>query len=499
MQATLPLHLGVDRQARESVTEQIGAGLRAAIVDGRLAPGARLPSWRDLASQLGVARGTVRAAYESLIDAQLIVASGAAGTHVARRVPAQPRGAPATATAVRDPFGDYPHTDGVFQMGVPAQDAFPAKVWSRILARAARTAASAVPRYPDPRGEPSLRAEIAAYLAVARGMACSPAQVFVTGGHAAGVALAVRALGITGTAWTEDPGYLPTRGVLASLGIAPVPVPVDIDGLDVAAGIAIAPHAAMAMVTPGQQAPTGVTLSPARRRALLDWAAATDAWVVEDDYLSELQLQGRAAPSLAATDTAGRVLHVGTFSKTISPTLRLGFLVVPEAQVPRFDEAAAPLGGAPAPLLQHAVAEFLHDGHQLRHLRRMKRLYAQRRDALIASLRTMQVEHRTTGLAVLLRLPPGTDDTAIAREARLHGLAPVPLSPWYVAPQPVHTGLLLNAANVREHEAAAQCGRLMALVDRMRGEPPPTRNQAQASPSADTAAGVSRMLTPRRL
>jgi GntR family transcriptional regulator/MocR family aminotransferase len=281
--------------------------------------------------------------------------------------------------------------------------------------------------------------------------------------------------------------------MLAALGIASTPVPVDADGLDVAAGIATAPHATMAVVTPGQQAPTGVTLSPARRRALLDWAAANGAWVVEDDYLSELQLQGRAAPSLAATDTAGRVLHVGTFSKTISPTLRLGFLVVPEAQVPRFDEAATLLGAAPAPLLQHAVAEFLHDGHQLRHLRRMKRLYAQRRGATVASLRAMQIEYRATGLAVLLRLPAGTDDVAVSREARLHGLAPVPLSPWYAAPQAMHTGLLLNVANVREDEAAAQCARLMALVDGMRGGP------TQAPASADTAAGVSRMLTPRRL
>ncbi|MES2531201.1 MAG: aminotransferase class I/II-fold pyridoxal phosphate-dependent enzyme, partial [Pseudomonadota bacterium] len=243
-----------------------------------------------------------------LIDAQLVVSSGAAGTHVARRAPLRPRSDAAAITAVRDPIADYPHTGGVFQMGIPAQDAFPAKVWSRILLRAARTAASAVPRYPDPRGEPALRTEIAACLAVARGMACNPAQIFVTGGHAAAIALAVHTLGIAGTAWAEDPGYLPTRRVLAALGIASVPVPVDAEGLDVAAGIATAPHAAMAMVTPGQQAPLGVALSPARRRALLDWAAAAGAWVVEDDYLGELQLQGRAAPSLAARDTVGRVL-----------------------------------------------------------------------------------------------------------------------------------------------------------------------------------------------
>lgn len=202
------LHLAVDRSAREPVTEQIRKALQAAIAQGWLAPGARLPSWRDLASQLGVARGTVRAAYEALIDAQLIVALGAAGTFVGRHgVAVPPPGAVAPgATMLRDPVANYPRSvSGVFQMGVPAQDAFPAKVWERTVARAARESAHAPLRYPDPRGEALLRAAIAAYLAVARGMACSAAQVYITSGHTAAIALAVQALGLRGQAWSEDP------------------------------------------------------------------------------------------------------------------------------------------------------------------------------------------------------------------------------------------------------------------------------------------------------
>jgi GntR family transcriptional regulator/MocR family aminotransferase len=461
------LPIALHRNTALPVTEQISAGLRAAIREGRLAAGTRLPSWRDLASQLGVARGTVRAAYEALIDAQLIVSSGAAGTHVARQVPARPRDDAPPVAVARDPFDNYPRTAGIFQMGVPAQDAFPAQVWSRMLVRAAREAAEAPLHYPDPRGEPALRAQIAAYLAVARGMACSPAQIFVTGGHTASLTLAAQTLGLRGTAWTEDPGYPTTRKVLAALGIATVPVPVDAEGLDVAAGIARAPDAALAVVTPGQQAPLGVALSPARRRALLAWAARTEAWIVEDDYLSELQLEGRAAPSLAANDPAGRVLHVGTFSKTISPTLRLGFLVVPATEVPRFDDAAVLLGSAPMPLVQHAVTAFMQGGHQLRHLRRMKRLYAARRDALAACLGAASMTYRLTGLALLLRLPPGTPDVALARAAREEGLAPVPFSLWYANPTPAQTGLLLGATNVREDEAAALLQRLLALIQRM--------------------------------
>ncbi|WP_235580890.1 PLP-dependent aminotransferase family protein [Pseudorhodoferax sp. Leaf265] len=460
----VPLALALDRAAPTALTEQIAAGLRSAIEQGRLAPGARLPSWRDLASQLGVARGTVRAAYETLIDAGLVQALGAAGTHVARRVPVRPQD-DLPATAAPSPLPGLVRGNGVFQMGVPAQDGIPAKLWSRLFVRAARTAAGAAPDYPDPRGEPALRTQIAAMLAVARGLACSPAQVYVTGGHAASVALAVRALGLAGQAWTEEPGYPLTRKLLATLGLDTVAVPVDAQGLDVAAGQALAPQAALAVVTPGQQAPLGVALALARRRALLDWAVRQQAWVLEDDYLGELQLQGRAAPALGADVGAARVLHVGTFSKTISPALRLGFLVVPADQVARFDAATALHGSAPAPLVQQAVAELLRGGHHLRHLRRMKRLYQQRRDALLACLRAAGITHRAAGLAVLLQLPPGRADVALVRAARALGLSPAPLSPWYARPAPEHNGLLLGVTNLRVEEAAAHWARLQSLID----------------------------------
>ena len=459
------LDFQVDRRAQEPVTEQITRALRTAIAAGQLAPGARLPSWRDLASQLGVARGTVQAAYESLIDAQLVVSSGAAGTHVAKQVPPSPVDGARPVATLRDPIADYPRAPGVFQMGVPAQDGFPSKLWSRIYTRAARESAGAEPRYPDPRGEPALRAAIAAYVAVARGIACSPAQVFVTGGLAAGVGLAVMALGLKGQAWLEDPAYPPTRRLLAALGLACVPVPVDAEGLDVAAGERLAPDAALAVVTPGAQAPLGVVMSPARRHALVDWAARSGAWLLEDDYLGELQLQGRAVPSLAATDGGERVLHIGTFSKTISPTLRLGFVVVPAGQVACFDEASVLGGSAPTPSLQWAVAEFLRDGHLLRHLRRMKRLYLQRRDGLVACLQAAGVTHRPTTLAVLLRLPTGVSDVDLTRSARQHGLAPVPLSPWYAAPAAGRHGLLLGITNLLPQEAAEHWARLKALID----------------------------------
>ena len=465
------LSLAIDRSAGRTLAAQIHHAIDLAIREGRLEPGARMPSWRDLATQLGVARGTVRVAYERLIDEQLLVASGAAGTHVAAPLPFVVRPAD---TPTRAPMPDMYHDFGtaplLFQMGVPAQDAFPFKLWSRLMAAGARAAAAQPVSYPDPRGLPELRHEIAAYLAYARGIACSPAQVIVTNGFAAGLGLTAQALELNGrTAWMEEPGFLLTRRALQFAGLSLALVPVDEEGLDVAAGRARASDAALAVVTPGQQAPRGVTMSLARRLALLDWAAGAGAWLIEDDYLSELQLRGRAAPALASLDRAGRVIHIGSFSKTISPALRLGFLVVPAGLVERFGDVAACLAPAPASAVQRAVASFIAQGHYLRHLRRMKRLYRARADVLVTALRAREgvgvTVHPPAGLAVGIGLPDGTDDADVARRALAYGLAPVPLSPWYSG-KGGGPGLLLEVTNVAPERIALHCDRLLGLVRR---------------------------------
>ena len=418
MSASLPIIL--DHDLRTPLSAQIHGAIRDAIQDGRLAGGARLPSWRDLAAQLGVARGTVRAAYERLSDEQLIVAHGAAGSRVADRVPAAPpAGSAIEAQPLPELFHDFENPPSPFQMGAPAQDAFPLVLWSRIMARSARLAAAAPGSYPDPRGHPELRREIAAYLAIARGVRCAPGRVFVTAGFSGALGLALHALRLAGASvWLEDPGFPLTRTAVAFAGLKVVAVPVDEEGIDVAEGARRAPRAALAVVTPGQQAPLGMTLSLARRQALLECAARSDAWIIEDDYLGELQLAGRAAPALASLDSAGRVLLAGTFSKTISPALRLGFLVVPPQLAPLFATVAACLAPAPAPTVQRAVAAFMAEGHYLRHLRRMKRIYAVRRDALATCLREMAHDGvaiaGSAALAVRLRLPDGSKDLDIA-------------------------------------------------------------------------------------
>lgn len=464
------LHLNVDRSAKATLADQIRHGIATAIENDVLEPGARLPSWQDLAVQLGVARGTVRAAYEKLNAAQLIVASGAAGTRVAPR----PR-AVAKSEQRPDPgsfleiYQEMTQGPAFFQMGVPATETFPATLFARIRAKAVRAEASAAPVYPDPRGEFELRREIAGYLTIARGIDCLPSQIIVTGGYGAGLGLAFRVLGLEGRkAWMEEPGFPFTRKGLELARLLIVPVPVDADGIDIDHGLRHAADAKLVVVTPGQQAPLGATLSLERRLKLLDWAADSGAWIIEDDYLSELQLTGRAAPALASLDRAGRVIHIGSFSKTISPTIRLGFIVAPVDLMARFAEVAACLAPPPGPAVQLATAEFMREGHYLRHLRRLKRSYAAKRDELLAELRIrFDADQVTaTGLAVLLRLPDGAADLAIAREMLAFGMFPAPLSPFYASSETSRSGLLLGVATSPIRELARTCDRMKEILRR---------------------------------
>lgn len=357
----------------------------------------------------------------------------------------------------------------IFQMGVPAKETFPAKLFARIRSHSVRAEASAPAMYPDPRGELELRREIAASLTIARGIECLPSQILVTCGYASGLGLTLHALGLEGRkAWMEDPGFPFTRRGLELARLLPVPVPVDRDGMDVDYGLQNAPEAALAVVTPGQQAPTGTTLSLARRLRLLAWAVERGAWIIEDDYLGELQLQGPAAPALASIDRVGRVIHIGSFSKTISPTLRLGFVVVPPSLEARFTEVAACLAPPPGPSVQLATAEFICEGHFLRHLRRTKRVYAARRDALLQYLGTRADGDTvaTAGLAVLVRLPDGAPDVAIVRETLPFRLSPAPLSVWYVSPMLAKPGLLLGVATCPPQYVERSCDRLFEIIHR---------------------------------
>lgn len=463
------LQIRLDRTAKLSLSEQIRMSISRAIESGLLAPGARLPSWQGLAAHLGVARGTVQAAYERLSDSQMIETFGARGTRVAprpRAVAAQPD-APRPEGFMRT-YQEMTAGPAIFQLGVPALEDLPEKLFARARSsNLLKTGSFSSLLYPDPRGEFELRREIAGYLSISRNLHCFPEQVFITSGYSAGLGLALRVLGLDGKkVWMEEPGFLFARKGLELARLSIVPVPVDAEGLNVDYGIENAADAALAVVTPGQQAPLGTTLSLRRRLQLLEWAVSSGAWIIEDDYLSELQLEGRPAPALASLDEGKRVIHIGSFSKTVSPGLRLGFVVAPTELATAFSEVAATLAPAPSPVVQLAMARFMRDGHYLRRVRRLKRLYSAQRAALCEQLRMRDAEWVNAGLAVLLRLPDGAPDVEIVREARTIGMAPSPLSAWFATPSWALPGLLLGVATAPEPYLATSCRRLFEIIDR---------------------------------
>jgi GntR family transcriptional regulator/MocR family aminotransferase len=272
-------------------------------------------------------------------------------------------------------------------MGLPALGAFPHKIWSRLFARQARSLGPVDLAYQSPAGHDSLRVEVARYLAVARGVSCAPEQVFITGGFQGALGLIMRCLLQPGdVVWVEDPGYDNARNALRLAGARLVGVPVDRDGLDVAWAVREAPPARIAVVTPTHQSPLTVTLSLPRRMALLAWAAATQAWIVEDDYDSEYRYLGKPMPAMTSLDRHDRVLFVGSFSKVLSPGLRVGYLVVPPGLIDRFAAIADLMQPPPAALIQATIATFLEQGYLGRHIRRMRQLYAERRAALVKAL-----------------------------------------------------------------------------------------------------------------
>lgn len=464
--------LALDRHSAVPLFRQICDRTRAAIAAGTLRPGERLPSARSLAAQLGAARGTVEAAYAILAGEGWIVARGAAGTVVAPALGARPAdhrrsAAPPLRRERGVPGGDA--APPPFRMGLPALDAFPRKQWARLVAREARAPAAGRLHYPDPAGEPQLREAIAAYLAISRGVACAPEQVFVTAGYQGGLSLIARALLMPGdVAWVEDPGYhIAARG-LAAAGMRLVPVAVDGGGIRVEEAIAGAAAARVAVVTPAHHCPLGVALSLPRRLALLAWAEASGGWIIEDDYDGELHYAGRPLPALKSLDAGDVVVYAGSFSKVLFPALRLGYVVAPARVADRFAAAAALLSGGSGRLEQAVVARFMREGHFARHLKRMRSLYAARRAALAAALRDvfgerLTIELQSGGMHLLARPQGGASDTELVRVAEAAGLAPGALSAHAIAAE-CPPGLLLSFTNVPEAQAGVAAEALLRAI-----------------------------------
>jgi GntR family transcriptional regulator/MocR family aminotransferase len=450
----------------EPLYRQVYERFRSAIAGGTLKPGDRIPSARALAKEMGVARGTIEVAYSLLGAEGYIQTRGQAGTIVTPDLQPQPP-APATAPLVDAADDDHgwqrPARILPFQMGLPALDAFPRKLWARLGARQLRGLQAPDLSYPPASGLASLRTALAAYLQVARGIHCQPAQVFITSGYNYSMQLITQALLEPGDrVWVEDPGYPPTRALLAQARLQAVPVPVDADGLIVSEGIARAGQARAAVVTPAHQSPLSMSLSLPRRQALLEWAERQQAWIVEDDYDGEYRYVSRPLPALKSLDTQGRVLYAGSFSKVLFPGMRLAYLVVPDAQVPRFDRISRLLSGGAPGFTQAILSAFITEGHFGRHIQRMRRLYSERRDATAAGLSaalgdSMHIEPQPGGMHLVARMDGKLSDRSLAARMLEQGMYAHPLSRWSSLPNPP-SGLLLSFTNIASQAQAHELG-----------------------------------------
>lgn len=505
--ASASLTIEIDRRHQLPIYLQICERFRAAIAAGHLRPGDRVPALRGLATQLNTARGTVEQAYTILVDEGYLQMRGAAGTFVSPSLPASlmrpPRGrtgpsaqwAADNGTAGEPGEPDEPQEAQAqprqppiavvmsgqprpLQPGLPALDAFPRKVWHRLVSQRARSGERALLAYPDPAGYRPLREHITTYLALSRGVTCRPEQVFVTGGYRSTLELVLRSLARPNDrVWFEDPGYLLARSFLSETGVQLVPVPVDADGIDVERGTQLDAQARFALVTPSHQSPLGHTLSLPRRIALLDWAARASSWIVEDDYDSEFRYVGRPLPALKSLDRRDHVIYCSTFSKVMFPGLRLAYAVVPERAIERVTRVACSMNAGSPTLLQAAAADFIAQGHFARHLKRMRALYLERRMLIVHALQQafgerLAVDLPPGGVQFAVQFAPGAggpiDDVAVAARASQAGIAVVPLSIWYASGRTERTprGLVMGFANIADASEARRLAQtLRACLD----------------------------------
>lgn len=407
----------LDRQAGETLSAQLERELREAIREGRLRAETVLPSTRSLASELGISRGLVVGAYAQLGAEGYLVLRRGAPPRVSRAVGQLPAPAP---EALDRPARHNLRPD------LPDYAGFPRDEWLKSYRAAVKRASDQDLAYGDVRGSPVLRSALLSYLGRVRGVAGDPEHTFICGGFAQGAGLvctALRRLGRT-TIGVENPGHAVIREIVARTGLRPVPIPVDEEGIDVEALVRADPDAVL--VTPAHQFPTGVVLSPSRRAALLDWAERRDTIVVEDDYDAEFRYDRPPVGALKGL-APERVAYLGSASKTLAPTLRLGWLIAPSALVSSLADEVLYTVIAPPRLDQLAFADFLERGELDRHLRRMRVRYRRRRDVLVRALEHelpgAEIRGIAAGLHVVVVLPAGTDERRVLAQARKRGIS----------------------------------------------------------------------------
>ena len=475
----------VDRASAIPLFRQVYLEIRSAIVSRTLAPGLRLPSTRDLASRLRIARASVVSAYEQLLAEGYVVGRTRSGTFISSDLPAPiERRASTRVVAAR---GSVPAVSARFQafervrvfpaesdaapfnMGRTRVDAGSVEAWRKLSNHTIRTLSAVHLGYSDPQGLPQLRETICEYLRAARAVQCEPDQIIVTTGTQSAIDLAIRVLlDRDAEVWVEDPCYPVTYQALETAGVRIHPIPVDAHGMDVAAGIRSAAKARAAFVTASHQFPLGVALTMPRRLELLAWARDVGAWIVEDDYASEFRYSGRPLASLQGLDDAERTIYVGTMNKALFPGLRLGYMVAPRSLLRAFRSARYLIDRQPSSLEQTVLAEFMRQGYFASHLRRTRLLYRSQRDALVAELGRrasdhVRIEVPDQGMHLIAYLRGARVDTAIETAARERGIAVRAVRPMY-RKAPPRSGLMLGFSGFSCDAIVRAASRLAEII-----------------------------------
>jgi GntR family transcriptional regulator / MocR family aminotransferase len=485
--AAFPPLIAVNRHSPRPLHRQIYDAFRSTIVARTLSSGQRIPSTRALATELGISRIPVLNAYAQLLAEGYFEAHVGAGTFVSSSLPVQPlmpvdSSSSSQKTVSRSrrlarsslalpPYRREPwlRNHGAFSASQPALDLFPLKIWANLVARHARHPRGRSLEYGDPMGLKQLRDVIAVYLRTARAVRCEPAQIMIVSGSQQALDISVRVLLNAGDSiWVEEPGYWLARHVLTSAGCRIVPVPVDTEGLDVAAGIQRSRTARAALVAPSHQFPLGVTMSASRRLQLLNWARQADSWIIEDDYDSEYRYESKPVASLQGLDDSSRVIYIGTFSKVLFPALRVGYLVIPADLVDHFLAMRHAMDVSPPQLSQAVLADFIAEGHFSRHIRKMRALYGERRGILVESLERdldsrLRVIGNMAGMHLAVTLPKGCEDREIAQRAAEQSLWLWPLSPAYIA-KPAQPGFILGFGSTSAPDIPGAVRHLRKLI-----------------------------------
>ena len=468
--------LDVDPSSGIPLYRQLEAAIRQLVLDGKLSSNSRLPATRQLALDLGISRLTVVNVYEQLISEGFLDARRGAGTYVAsissNQLPPEIPSASASVSSSMQPslsevlrIGPSRATTrlgGVkaFRPGVPALDLFPRRAWASAHSRVIRQSGNKLLGYGPPGGMPELKRAIVEHVRDHRGVDCEAEQIIITSGAQQAFTLIALALLKTGnTVWFEDPGHIAARDAMRLLGADVRSVPIDEQGFDLHLARAKYPPSALIFVTPSHQHPLGVTMSLNRRLELLDYAQQNNSWVVEDDYDSEFRYTGRALPALRALDHTGNVLYVGSFSKSLFPALRLGYLISPASMVDAFISGQTLLSQNVSPVQQQVTARFILDGSFNSHIRKMRGVYQQRRDMLIESLteqagELLELETCEAGMHLIAWLRNrSVNDNQAARAIWDSGVDCLPVS-IYCDQQKLRPGIMFGFACAAESEIA---------------------------------------------